>query len=257
MRLSGQPLRQKPQQIVLTRLKLRPAQATPEKLVDEPDAIGADHIGFTVGRDLRNPTLAHIPLDFTAIHPIRLPRECQGSAQVIKAGLGALIETCQGIAEVSRILGVAIEVGSQGDCPGAETRLIIARYRSTGRSKLDPLNVTNCGRNSAMRSTKLWIRSASVRSEMFGAPRLRTIHTPSIRSAIKAPMQTILWKINRGNFSPSFSRAAASSASSIPLTRATQGKVRHQFDVPDNHMIEGALHCDREAHIGRASTILS
>src|SRR5829696_2858480 len=40
MRLSGHPLRQKPKQILLAGLELSPAQSTPEKLVDQPHAIG-------------------------------------------------------------------------------------------------------------------------------------------------------------------------------------------------------------------------
>jgi hypothetical protein len=137
MRLAPRPLRQKPKQIVFTRLELGAAQPSSEKLVDQPDPICADNIGFTVGRDLRNPTLPHIPLNVSAIHSVRLPRECQGSAQVIKAGLGALIETCQGIAEVSRIFGVAIEVGSQGKAGSSHP------IDHGPMSKLDPLNVTN------------------------------------------------------------------------------------------------------------------
>ena len=92
---------------------------------------------------------------------------------------------------------------------------------------------------------------------MLGAPRLRTIHTPSIRSAISAPIQTILWKISFGNFSPSSSRAAASSASSKSVDAGDAGEVGDGFEVPDEDVIEGALHQSREAQIGWASTILS
>ena len=77
---------------------------------------------------------------------------------------------------------------------------------------------------------------------MLGAPRLRTIQTPSTRSAISAPMQTIWWKISFGNFSPRASRAAASSASSKSIARERRQGGRAGFEVPDEDVIEGALH---------------
>ena len=73
--LRPNPLLHEPQQIVFSRLELRPAQSPLEKLVHQPDSVGAYHVGLAVGRHLRDPTLAHIPLNLSAIHSVRLPRE--------------------------------------------------------------------------------------------------------------------------------------------------------------------------------------
>jgi hypothetical protein len=54
--------------------------------------------------------------------------------------------------------------GGRADNPSADTLWVIARYRRTGRSNDEPLNVTSCGVSSAIRSTNDMINSFSTRS---------------------------------------------------------------------------------------------
>jgi hypothetical protein len=54
--------------------------------------------------------------------------------------------------------------------PGAATPWTIARYRKTGRSNDEPLNVTSWGESAAILSTNDVISSFSGRSPTCGAP---------------------------------------------------------------------------------------
>src|SRR3954462_9955465 len=67
VRLAPNPLPPEAEQIVFTRLELRPAQSPLEKLVHQPDSVGASHVGLAVSRHLRDPTLAHIPPNLAAV----------------------------------------------------------------------------------------------------------------------------------------------------------------------------------------------
>ena len=69
----------------------------------------------------------------------------------------------------------------------------IARYRRTGRSKDEPLNVTSCGDSTEMRSTNDAISAFSDRSPTCGAPRASTTQRLSSRWATRAPMQMMEW----------------------------------------------------------------
>ena len=61
--LRSNPLLQEPQQIVLALVELRPARATPKKLVHQPHAIGRSDIALTIPGHLRDPTLPHVTLN--------------------------------------------------------------------------------------------------------------------------------------------------------------------------------------------------
>ena len=98
VRFCAHPLGEEPQQVVFTPLELSPAQPSPERLVDEPDAIGADNIGLTISRHLSDPTLPHIPLHLTTVD-VRLAGKPERSAQVVEAGFGSLVEGRERIAK--------------------------------------------------------------------------------------------------------------------------------------------------------------
>ena len=95
MRLAPNPLRQKPKQIVFTHLELRPAQSTPENFVHQPRPIGRGNIDLAIRCHLRDQTLSHVTLDTPAIDVVRLSRKPERPAQVVEAGLCALIKAGQ------------------------------------------------------------------------------------------------------------------------------------------------------------------
>src|ERR1700730_3473731 len=72
---------------------------------------------------------------------------------------------------------------------GGLTLFTIARYRSTGRSRLAPSNVTSCGFSDAIFYTKAAMSSFSERSPMCGAPIASICQPTGDFSAIRAPMQ--------------------------------------------------------------------
>src|SRR5215211_6992935 len=95
---------------LLAGLELSPAQSTPEKLVDQPHAIGGGNIDLAIAADLANPPLLHIALDLSTVDVIRLARIPECPAEVVETGLPIRRKGGERIAEIESILGVAVEV---------------------------------------------------------------------------------------------------------------------------------------------------
>jgi len=110
--------------------------------VHEPHSVSTDYIALTIGRHLRDATLAHIPLNLATVDVIRLAGETERSAQVVEAGFGSLVEGRERIAEIECILGVAVEVWPERQARSSHPidHRPIPEHRQV---KAHPLNVTN------------------------------------------------------------------------------------------------------------------
>src|SRR6516165_12470945 len=137
--------------------------------------------------------IAVVFLDLCASHPVRLAGKPHHPTQLVQGCPTLRAERGQHVAQIDRILGVPVEILTAAR-PGAATPWTIARYRRTGRSKDEPLNVTSCGERAAILSTNDAISSFSDRSPTWGAPSASTVqYPPSSRCATSAPIQMIEW----------------------------------------------------------------
>src|SRR4029077_7020600 len=94
---------------------------------------------------LRSIRMNHL-LDPTAVHSLGFAGQAEYLAHLVQPHLCPGHIRAQHIAEVERVLTVAVEIRTHQQCQAA-TRFTIARYLSTGKSKLCPLKVTSCGRS--------------------------------------------------------------------------------------------------------------
>jgi hypothetical protein len=120
-------------------------------------------------------------------------------------------ERRQHITQIDRAPCVSTKKYGRNDNPGAATPWTIGRYRRTGRSMDDPLNVTSCGNSSAKQPTRLETRASS--SHFNGCGPWRGFHRTSTWSlddrvhaksmtAMRRDGPAVLRKLREGRYAP-------------------------------------------------------
>ena len=145
----------------LARFVLGHAKPPAEEVVSQPKLVRIDDVADAVARDLVDP--------LAAMHAIWLPLKPHDPRDLVQRRPVCGAEGRQRVAEIERVLGVAIEVGARRE-PRRRDPVNHRAVAQDGRSKPLPLKVTSWGLSSAILSTKAAMSSLSVAYQLNHSP---------------------------------------------------------------------------------------
>src|ERR1700733_2379251 len=128
-------------------------QPPTKQLVPEPKPIRVDHVGLTIVGYLLDATGVEIRCRLATVHPVRLARKPHDPAQFFQVDLPAIAKRRQHVAYGDAVVGVPVVIGAVVHAR-RENPVNHGPVTNTGRSKPEPLKVTNWGDSSPTLLTK-------------------------------------------------------------------------------------------------------